>query len=150
MRRALKKIDADSLLPSQLFPSVASCPVSNNSSPISMLTGDSASSATEIVSTITTATTLSAMSKTTMAATRITGGRPLGSTRKASNLKSKQQKDIIEVASQRLLDAQKKGRLKHNAVKTIYRDLEVENELDEGYLDEHVAAIKSRVYEEEQ
>jgi hypothetical protein len=85
-----------------------------------------------------------------MAATRSTGGRPLGSTRKASNLKSKQQKDIIEVASQRLLDAQKKGRLKHNAVKTIYRDLEVENELDEGYLDEHVAAIKSRVYEEEQ
>jgi len=140
LRRAVKKIDADSLLPSQLFPSIASCPVSNNSSPISLLTGDSASSTTATVSTITTSTTLSAI--------RSTGGRPLGSTRKARDLKSKQRKDIIEEASQRLLDAQKKsnGRLKRNAIKTIIRDLEVENELDEGYLDEHIATVKTRVY----
>ena len=131
----MKKIDADSLLPSQLFPSIASCPVSNNSSPISLLTGDSASSTTATVSTITTSTTLSAI--------RSTGGRPLGSTRKARDLKSKQRKDIIEEASQRLLDAQKKGRLKRNTLTVIFRDLEVENELEEGYLDEHVATVKS-------
>ncbi len=143
----MKKIDEDSLLPSQLFLSIATCPpASNNSSPIPLLTGDSALSTTATVSTITTATTLSAMSNTMTGATRSTGGRPLGSARRASNLKSKQWKDMIEVASQQLLNAQKIGRLKHNAFKTIYRDVEVENELNQGYFDEHVAAIKSRVY----
>jgi hypothetical protein len=59
---------------------------------------------------------------------------------------------MIEAVSQRVLDAQKinraqnMGRLKHNSFKTILRDLEVENELEEGYFDDHVEAIKSRVY----
>ena len=62
---------------------------------------------------------------------------------------------MIEAASQRILDAQKidraqkaqhRVRLKRNSVKTIYRDLEVENELEEGYFDDHVEAIKSCVY----
>jgi len=81
-----------------------------------------------------------------LSSVRSTGGRPLGSTRKARDLKSKQRKDIIEEASQRLLDAQKKGRLKRNTLTVIFRDLEVENELEEGYLDEHVATVKARVY----
>jgi hypothetical protein len=140
LRIAVKKIDEDSLLPSQLFLSD-----SNMSSPISLLTGDSDSSTTATRST----------GGRPLGATRSTGGRPFGSTRSARDLKSKQQTDMIEAASQRILDAQKidraqkaqhRVRLKRNSVKTIYRDLEVENELEEGYFDDHVEAIKSRVY----
>jgi hypothetical protein len=92
LRIAVKKIDEDSLLPSQLFLSD-----SNMSSPISLLTGDSDSSTTATRST----------GGRPLGATRSTGGRPFGSTRSARDLKSKQQTDMIEAASQRILDAQK-------------------------------------------
>ncbi len=90
--------------------------------------------------------TTSLMSTLTAGDPRSKGGRPVGSTTKARALKTKQLKDIIEEASQQILNAQKKGKLKCNEVKTMLRDLEVKHELDKGFLDVHSATINTRVY----
>ena len=109
-----------------------------------MLTGDSASSISTMLPTSNVMTSL--MSTLTAGNSRSKGGRPVGSTTKARALKTKQLKDIIEEASQQILDAQKKGKLKPNEVKTMLRDLEVKHELDEGFLDVHLATINTHVY----
>ncbi len=120
LQHAMRKIDGVFQLPSELFPSIVSCPA-NLSLPMSMITGDSTSNittATMSTSNIMTATmsTLTGESNNTIAAMmmapRSKGGRPKGSATKLRALKTKQMKDIIEEASQQILNAQqKKGKL---------------------------------------
>jgi hypothetical protein len=139
----VRKIDSDSQLPSELLPSIVNCP-GNLSLPVSMLTGDSASSISTMLPTSNITTSL--MSTLTAGDPRNKGGRSVGSITKVRALKTKQLKDIIEEASQQILNAQKKGKLKCNEVKTMLRDLEVKQELDKGFLDAHLATINTRVY----
>jgi hypothetical protein len=109
-----------------------------------MLTGNSASSISTMLPTSNVTTSL--MSTLTAGDPRSKGGRPVGSTTNVRALKTKQLKEIIEEASQQILNAQKKGKLKRNEVKTMLRDLEVKHELDKGFLDVHSATINTRVY----
>jgi len=130
LQLAVKKIDSDMQLPSELFPTsqIAS---HEPSLPTSLLTGHEESTST---------ITMTRRSK---------GGRPAGSTIKAQNEHTKKIKSVIVEASASVLDAQKEKtgtRPKHNKLNIMLRRAEEEHRLELQTLDSHVSAIKSRVY----